>query len=294
MVDHNGTPMNGKVVVITGGNAGIGKEAAADLSQHGATVVITSRNPERGRSAVEDIRDRTDGADVDVAVVDLDLASLASVRRFAAEILDRYERLDVLLNNAGLIQSRRTETEDGFETTLGVNHLGHFALTNLLLDRLRANPGGARVVNVSSHAHKGARRGLDFDDLQSTHHYSGSGVYSKSKLANILFTRELSRRLAEDAVTVNALHPGFVRTKFGRDGDAQGVYGLGVRLAAPFAISLEKGARTSVYLASSPEVDGVTGAYFYKCHPARTSRAAADDEAARRLWSVSAELVGMS
>ena len=292
MADHNGTSMNGKVVVITGGNAGIGKEAAADLSRQGATVVITSRNPQRGQSAVRDIRDRANGTDVDV--LDLDLASLASVRRFAAEILDRYERLDVLLNNAGLIQSRRTETEDGFETTLGVNHLGHFALTNRLLDRLRANPGGARVVNVSSHAHKGARRGLDFDDLQSTRHYSGSGVYSKSKLANILFTRELSRRLADDPVTVNALHPGFVRTEFGRDGDAQGVYGFGVRLAAPFAISLEKGARTSVYLASSPEVDGVTGAYFYKCHPAPTSSAAADDEAARRLWDVSAELVGMS
>jgi len=291
MVDHNGTSMNGKVVVITGGNAGIGKEAAAGLSRQGATVVITSRNPERGQSAVRDIRKRVEGADVDV--LDLDLASLASVQRFADDVLRRFDRIDVLLNNAGLILSQRTETEDGFEATFGVNHLGHFALTNLLLGRLRANPDGARVVNVSSGAHKGARGGLDFDDLQSSRHYVGFRVYSKSKLANLLFTRELSRRLADDVVTVNALHPGFVRSEFGRDGDASRAYALGLRAGAPFAISPEKGARTSVYLASSPEVEGLTGGYFYKCRPAQTSSAAADDEAALRLWNRSAELVGM-
>jgi len=292
MEDHNGTSMNGKIVVITGGNAGIGKEAAVALGRKGATVVITSRRPERGRPAAKEIRNRVGGPSTTVDVMDLDLASLASVQRFAGNVLDRYDRLDVLLNNAGLIQSRRTETEDGFETTLGVNHLGHFALTNLLLDRLRANPGGARVVNVSSHAHRGARRGIDFDDLQSTRHYVGFRVYSKSKLANLLFTRELSRRLADDTVTVNALHPGFVRSEFGRGGDAKGVYALGMRLGAPFAISSEKGALTSVYLASSPDVEGVTGGYFYKRRPAKTSGAAADDEAARRLWDVSSELVG--
>jgi len=295
MAQDNGTSMSGKVVVITGGNAGIGKEAAVGLVCKGATVVITARNAERGRAALQEIRDRIDAPGTTrtaVDVMDLDLASLASVQRFAADVLDRFDRLDVLLNNAGLILSQRTETEDGFEATFGVNHLGHFALTNLLLDRLRANPDGARVVNVSSHAHKGARRGLDFDDLQSKRHYVGFAVYSKSKLANLLFTRELSRRLADDTVTVNALHPGFVRSEFGRGGDTRGAYALGVRLGAPFAITAEKGALTSVYLASSTEVEGVTGGYFFKCRPARPSGAARDDEAARRLWGVSQELVG--
>ena len=292
MADHNGVSMNGKVVVVTGGNAGIGKEAAVGLAREGATVVITARDTDRGRAAIEEIRGRVDGADVEV--MELDLASLASVHRFADDVLDRYDRLDVLLNNAGLILSQRAETEDGFEVTFGVNHLGHFALTNRLLDRLRANAEGARVVNVSSHAHKGARSGLDFDDLQSKRHYVGFRVYSKSKLANLLFTLELSRRLADDAVTVNALHPGFVRSEFGRDGDARGAYALGLRLGAPFAISAERGALTSVYLASSPEVDGVTGGYFFKCRPAQPSSAARDGDAAHRLWDISAELVGMA
>jgi NAD(P)-dependent dehydrogenase (short-subunit alcohol dehydrogenase family) len=292
MADHNGASMNGKVVVITGGNAGIGKEAAVGLARAGATVVITARDADRGRAALEEIRERVDGADV--AVMELDLASLASVERFADDVLDRYDRLDVLVNNAGLVMSRRTATEDGFETTFGVNHLGHFALTNLLLDRLRTNPDGARVVNVSSHGHKLARRGLDFDDLQSTRAYSAFPVYCRSKLANVLFTRELGRRLAGDAVTVNALHPGFVRTDFGRDGDSSGLYALGTRLGTPFALSPAKGARTSVYLASSPEVDRVTGGYFFKCRPAQPSGAARDDDAARRLWDQSIELVGMA
>jgi retinol dehydrogenase-12 len=145
---------------------------------------------------------------------------------------------------------------------------------------------------VASHAHKGARRGLDFDDLQSERAYSGFRAYGRSKLANVLFTRELARRLARDRITANALHPGFVRSEFGRGGDAQGMYALGVRLGAPFAISPEKGARTSVYLASSPEAEGMTGGYYYKCRPAQPSSAARDDHAARRLWDVSEKLVG--
>jgi len=280
--------MHGKTVVITGGNAGIGKEAAVGLARAGATVVITSRNPQRGRAALEDVGARSGSNDV--AVMDLDLASFASIRAFAGEFLDHYDRLDVLLNNAGLVLSERTETEQGFETTFGVNHLGHFLLTQLLLDRLEANAGGARVVNVSSVAHKSARHGLDFDDLQSQRRYSAMNVYGKSKLANIYFTRELARRVGDD-VTVNALHPGFVRSEFARGGDTGILYSLGVRLGAPFAISPEKGARTSVYLASSPEVEGVTGGYFYKCAPASISSAAQDDAAARRLWDVSEQLV---
>lgn len=281
-------PMKGKVVVITGGNAGIGKEAAVGLARVGATVVITSRNPERGRAALDDVRERS--GSTDVSVMDLDLASFASIRKFAADFLDRSDRLDVLLNNAGGILSARTETAEGFESTFGINHLGHFLLTQLLLDRLESNPGGARVVNVSSVAHKGARKGLDFDDLQSRHRYAAMNVYSKSKLANIYFTRELARRVGDD-VTANALHPGYVRSEFGRSGDLSWLFAFGNRLGSPFAISSEKGARTSIYLASSPEVEGVTGGYFYKCAPASISAAAQNDAAARRLWDVSEQLV---
>jgi NAD(P)-dependent dehydrogenase (short-subunit alcohol dehydrogenase family) len=280
--------MEGKVVVITGGNAGIGKEAAVGLAQMGARVVITARDRTRGENALADVRARS-GSDA-VELMDLDLASFASISRFASDFLERSDGLDVLLNNAGLMLSKRRETQDGLEATFGVNHVGHFLLTKQLLDRLEANPGGGRVVNVSSHAHKGARRGLDFDDLQSTRRYAGMRVYSRSKLANIYFTRELSRRVS-DGVTVNALHPGFVRSEFARGGDTNLLYSLGVRLGSPLAISPERGAQTSVYLASSPEVSGVTGGYFYKRAPASVSKAATDDEAARRLWDVSDELV---
>jgi NAD(P)-dependent dehydrogenase (short-subunit alcohol dehydrogenase family) len=221
----------------------------------------------------------------------LDLASFRSIRAFARDFADRFDRLDVLLNNAGLVQRRRTETEDGFETTFGVNHLGHFLLTDLLLGRLRA-ASPSRVVVVSSDAHKGARNGLDFDDLQSRRGYRWMNVYSKSKLANIYFTRELARRLDAPAVTVNALHPGFVRSDFGRGGDLGALYGFGIQyLAGPFAISPAKGARTSIYLASSPEVEGVTGGYFYRGQPSTLSKPAQDNDAARHLWDVSERLV---
>jgi NAD(P)-dependent dehydrogenase (short-subunit alcohol dehydrogenase family) len=279
----------GKRIVITGGNTGIGKEAAVGLASLGARVVITSRNEERGRSARQEIAERSGNDCVDVLA--LDLASFRSIRSFAADVLDRFDRLDVLVDNAGLILRRRTETEDGFEATFGINHLGHFLLTDLLLDRLRAS-APARVVVVASAAHKGARGGLDFEDLQSARRYRWGKAYSKSKLANIYFARELARRLDGSGVTANSLHPGFVRSEFGRGGDLGGVYGWGIKyLAGPFAISPEKGARTTIYLASSPEVDSVTGGYFYKCRPAVPSRVAQDDGAARRLWDVSEQLV---
>ena len=221
----------------------------------------------------------------------LDLASFRSIRSFAADVLDHFDRLDVLVDNAGLILLRRRETDDGFEETFGVNHLGHFLLTDLLLERLYAS-APARVVVVSSNAHKGARRGLDFDDLQGERRYRWMDAYSKSKLANIYFTRELARRIDGTGVTVNALHPGFVRSDFGRGGDLGGVYGWGIKyLASPFAISPERGARTTVYLASSPEVGSFSGGYFCKCRPAVPSAAAQDDAAARRLWEVSEQLV---
>ena len=281
--------MDGKVIVITGGNTGIGKEAAVGLAGLGARVVITSRNEERGREARQEIADRSENDSVEV--MSLDLASFKSIRSFAADVLDRFDRVDVLVNNAGLILRRRAETQDGFEETFGVNHLGHFLLTDLLLERLRAS-APARVVVVSSDAHKGARQGLDFVDLQAEHTYRWAKAYSKSKLANIYFARELSRRLDGSGVTVNALHPGFVRSEFGRGGDLGGIYGWGIKyIASPFAISPEKGALTSIYLASSPDVQGVSGGYFYKSKPSTPSAVAQDDEAAGRLWDASEKLV---
>jgi NAD(P)-dependent dehydrogenase (short-subunit alcohol dehydrogenase family) len=280
--------MSGKVVVITGGNAGIGKAAAVRLAGMGARLVITSRNEERGRAAHEEIVKRSGNTEVDV--MPLDLASFRSIRSFAADVLERFHRLHVLINNAGLILRRRTTTQDGFEATFGVNHLGHFLLTDLLLDRLKAS-APARIVVVASVAHTGARRGLDFEDLQSERRYRSMDAYSKSKLANVYFTRELARRLDGTGVTVNAMHPGYVRSDFGRGGDVTGLFGVGMKLGALFAISPARGARTLVYLASSPEMEGVTGGYFYKCKPGRLSKAAQDDAAARRLWEMSEAMV---
>src|SRR5262249_47472085 len=221
----------------------------------GPRVTLTPRSGERGRTAGDEIVKRSGNDEVEV--MPLDLARFRSIRSFATAVLDRFDRLDVLVDNAGLIHRRRTETEEGFETTFGVNHLGHFLLTDLLLDRLRAS-APARVVVVASDAHKGARHGLDFDDLQSTGRYRWGNAYSKSKLANIYFARELARRLDGSGVTANSLHPGFVRSDFGRGGDLGPVYGFGIRyIAGPFAISPEKGARTTIHLASSPEVEGV-------------------------------------
>lgn len=280
--------MDGKVVVVTGGNTGIGKEAAVGLAELGAHVVITSRNPARGSEAVAEIRDRSGSSAAEAMA--LDLASFPSIRSFASDLLARTDRLDVLLNNAGLVQAQRTETEDGFETTFGVNHLGHFVLTSLLLDRLRAS-APSRIANVSSHAHKQAGGGLDFDDLQSERGYRPFRAYGRSKLANIYFTRELARRLEGTGVTANALHPGFVASRFGRDNDLGWIGNIGMPIARPFAISPEKGARTSIWLASSPEVESTTGGYFYKCAASKPSKLARDDESARRLWAASEELV---
>ena len=280
--------MAGQVAIVTGANTGIGKETAVGLASRGARVVITSRDAERGAAAVTDIRGRTGSAEVDAMA--LDLASFASIHSFAADFLGRFDRLDVLVNNAGLVQRRRTETADGFETTFGVNHLGHFLLTTLLLDRIQAS-APARIVVVSSDAHRQARRGLDFEDLQSQRSYRPFAVYAKSKLANIYFARELARRLEGRAVTANSLHPGFVGSRFARDGDTGILGNILMVVARPLALSPEAGARTSVWLATSPEVEGFTGGYFAKCAPVEPTAIAQDDEAARRLWAVSEELI---
>ena len=282
--------MNGKTVVVTGGNSGIGFETAAALAGMGARVIVTARNADRGRSAVAQIAERTEGAKVQLVV--FDLGDLSSVRRGGAEILEQAPRLDVLVNNAGLVLSERTLTTDGFEATFAINHLGPFLLTNLLLERIRAS-APARIVNVASTAHNSARKGIPFDDLQSERRYRGMRVYGESKLANMLFTLELARRLEGTGVTANCLHPGTVRTGYGADGDARGFLSFGLKIASPFFLSPAKGARTSVYLASSPEVAGVSGEYFFKCKPRTPRKWARDPVAAQRLWQVSEDLVGL-
>jgi NAD(P)-dependent dehydrogenase (short-subunit alcohol dehydrogenase family) len=280
--------LSGRTIVVTGGNSGIGKEAAVELAAMGARVVVAARNRVKGEAARAEIQGRSESDHVELA--DLDLASSASIRAFADGFLANHDRLDALLNNAGLTLRKRRETADGFEMTFGVNHLGHFLLTALLRDRLVAS-APARVVNVASDAHRYARRGLDFDDLMATKRYRPFLTYARSKLANILFTRELARRLDGTGVTANALHPGFVASNFGREGDTGALGDLMMILGRPFAISPAKGAQTSVFLASSPTVEGVTGQYFAKSALAKASAAADDDEAALRLWSVSEQLL---
>ncbi len=217
----SGAPdLTDQVIVITGGNSGIGKEAAVELSALGATVIITARDQAKGASALDEVHQRS-GSDR-AEVMALDLADFASIRAFAAQVLDRHDRLDVLLNNAGGILSDRLITAQGFEMTFGVNHLGHFLLTDLLLDRLKAD-APARIITVTSIGHRYALGGLSFADLQSEHHYWSMDAYGKSKLANLLFTLELARRLEGTGVTSNALHPGVVRTGFGSADDTRGV-----------------------------------------------------------------------
>ena len=280
--------MDGRTVVITGGNSGIGKAAAEALAGAGARVVITARSEARGEEAVTEIAAAI-GSDA-VELVVFDLADLASVRAGAAEILERFPRIDVLVNNAGLILSDRRVTTDGYEATLQINHLGPFLLTELLTERLIAS-APARIVNVASTAHNFARKGMRFDDLMAERSYRQMEVYGRSKLANILFTTELARRLAGTGVTVNCLHPGSVASGYARDGDTHGFLTFGVRLIRPFSLTPEQGARTVVYLASSPEVAEVSGAYFAKCKQKTPSANARDAEAAGRLWSVSEQLV---
>ncbi|TPV94378.1 MAG: SDR family oxidoreductase [Myxococcales bacterium FL481] len=276
------------LALITGGNSGIGKWTAIGLARRGFQVVITSRDPARGQSAVAEIR-REAGSDA-VECLSLDLADCAAINDFARVFSDRFTRLDVLVNNAGLMLSDRSETVDGFETTFGVNHLGHFLLTHRLLPVLRRS-APARIVVVASDAHKSARKGLDFADLQSTRRYSGFEVYARSKLANIYFARELARQLDPEKITVNALHPGVVATNFSGDGDARGLVALFFRLARPFLLTAEQGASTSVCLCTAPDLAGKTGGYFAKSKPAALAAAAHDDTAARRLWEASEQLL---
>jgi NAD(P)-dependent dehydrogenase (short-subunit alcohol dehydrogenase family) len=280
--------MQGKVVVVTGSNVGIGFETAVGLAAREATTVLACRNQAKAEAAAREVTRRT--WNDDVHVVPLDLADLASVRKAAEEVRTRWDRLDVLVNNAGGTWSARQETAQGFEYTFGVNHLGHFYLTNLLLPRLRAG-APSRIINLTSVGHHAARRGVRFEDLQSERHYEGMEAYCRAKLANVLFTRELARRTAPSEVTANAAHPGWVRSRFGMDGDLSGVMGFGIKVLRPFQITPRRGARTSVYLATSPDVAGKTAQYWVRSKPGHMSPQARDDEAAAQLWEESQRLL---
>lgn len=278
----------GKIAVVTGGNSGIGKEAAVGIARQGAHVVIAARNPAKAAAALAEIENRAD-ARGRVETIPIDLASFASVRAFADAFNAKHDRLDILLNNAGLVMQKRAVTVDEHETQFQVNHLSHFLLTNLLNGAL-AKGAPARVVNVSSYAHTRAK-GLDFDDLDwERRRYGGFAVYSATKLMNVLFTRELARRSDPDVLTANALHPGFVGSNFAREGDYGLLGSLVMPLIRPLAISSEKGALTSIYLTTSPDVAGITGQYFIKGKAVKPSAPALDDAAALRLWEISEKL----
>jgi NAD(P)-dependent dehydrogenase (short-subunit alcohol dehydrogenase family) len=279
--------MRGKTVVITGATSGIGKVAAETLAGMGARIVLVARDKTRGEAALARLRQIAPG--LNHAIHYADLSRLAEMKRVAAAIAAAEPRMDVLINNAGALFTTRQLTEDGLELTFATNHMAYFVLTHGLRERLRA-AAPARVVNVASHAHKGER--LDFDDLQSARSYRGLHVYGRSKLCNILFTRELARRWAGTGVTANSLHPGFVATRFGdRSG---GLLSFAVRAAKIFAISPEKGAETIVYLASSNEVAGSNGLYFFRSKPSTPTKEAQDDESARRLWQESERLAAIA
>lgn len=278
--------MQGKSCLVTGATGGIGLVTARELARQGARVVLVGRSRERCLAAVEGIRQQTGNTGVDFIVADL--SSLEQIRRAASEFAARHDRLDVLVNNVGAFFWKRQESVDGIEMTFALNHLSYFLLTNLLLDMLRAS-APARVVNVSSDAHRGAQ--MNFDDLQNRRRYAGFRVYAQSKLANVLFTYELARRLEGSSVTANALHPGFVATNFAQNNGF--LFRLFMPLAQLSAISPEEGARTSIYLASSPEVEGVTGKYFVRQQAVQSSPASYDEQSARRLWDVSLELTGL-
>ena len=282
------TDLRGKTVVVTGASDGVGKETAARLAEAGATMILVCRNPTKGRAVAERMRREADNEAI--SVLQADLSSFEEVRRVAGGIRERCDRLDVLVNNAGAIFMQRRESIDGIEMTWALNHLSYFLFTHELLDLLKAS-APARIVNVASAAHH--RGTINFENLEGHSSYSGRNAYAQSKLGNILFTSELARRIAGSGVTANALHPGFVRTRFGSNN------GLLIRLIIRAmmrtnGISIANGGKTSVYLATSPDVEGITGGYYDRCAPARSSPESLDESIAGRLWQVSAERIGIA
>ncbi|NIK54345.1 SDR family oxidoreductase [Kribbella shirazensis] len=278
--------MSGRTVLVTGGTGGIGRATALGLARIGANVAITGRDAAHAEQTAAEIRSDT-GATVHVFIADLSTQS--EVRRLAAEALDQLPRIDVLVNNVGGYWNTRHVTTDGLERTLAINHLAPFLLTSLLLPRLEQS-GHARVVTVSSHAHGQGR--IDFDDLQGERSYSGARAYNQSKLANILFSYEVARRLPAQAVAANAVHPGVVSTAFGAE-DPGRTQRLLVPFLRPFMKTPAQGAATSIHVASAPGLDGVTGRYFTNSQPRRSAQRSYDQATAARLWRMSAEMVGL-
>jgi retinol dehydrogenase 12 len=280
--------MNGKICLVTGATHGIGKATAEALAQMGATVVIIGRDAQKAARVTGDIRAASGNQNVNWLLADL--SSQQEVRRLAGEFMSKYQHLHVLLNNAGATFTSRQLSVDGIEMTFALNHLAYFLLTDLLLDTIIAS-APARIINVSSDAHSGGK--IDFENLQGERSYSSFGPYGNSKLANILFTIELARRLEGTGVTVNALHPGLTSTGFGKNnpGFLMKIMGVVIPLVAR---SPEKGAKTSIYLASSPGVQSITGKYFVDCKVTQAAPQASDKIVARRLWDVSAEMVHLA
>jgi NAD(P)-dependent dehydrogenase (short-subunit alcohol dehydrogenase family) len=279
--------MDGKVCIITGGTSGIGLVTAETLATKGARVIVVGRDRARTNAALARIKRRVAGAAVESEIADL--SRLDEVRSLGTR-LAALPRIDVLINNAGAMFQRRQTTSDRLERTFALNHMAYFVLTELLRDRLLKS-APARVVNVASEAHR--RATLDFNDLQSEHHYRGFVAYGRSKLCNILFTRELARRLEGTGVTANCLHPGFVASRFGDDNG--GLFRIGITIAKRLmALSPEQGAATTIYLATAPEVEGRSGLYFDQCKPATPSAAAQDDDDAHELWVQSVRMAGIA
>jgi retinol dehydrogenase-14 len=275
--------MTGKICLVTGANSGIGKATALSLAKLDATVVMVSRDKDKGEAALFEIRTLSGNKNIDSMVADL--SSQDSVRELAHDFKARYKKLHVLINNAGIFLPKRVSTVDGLEATFATNHLGHFLLTNLLLDVLKAS-APSRIINITSSAHRGTE--INFEDLQGEKKYSGYHAYSQSKLANVLFTYELAKQLEGTGVTVNCLHPGVVRTGFGKD--QTGLMSVLVRIGSPFMMSPEKAAKAVIYLAASPELEGVSGKHFSRGKEERSSTESYDAASAERLWKVSTEL----
>ena len=278
--------MTGKICMITGANSGIGKLTTLGLAETGARVVMVCRDAVKGEAALSEIVSKTGNENVELMVADL--GSQQSIRDLVGHFRTKHDQLHLLINNAAIIPVKRQVTEDGYEAQFGVNHLGPFLLTNLLLDVLKAS-APSRIVNVASTVHYNAS--MNFDDLQSEESYGVMKAYGQSKLANILFTYELARKLEGTGVTVNCLHPGVVRTRIMRD--VPFFLKPIVAVAGLAMLSPEKGAKTSIYVATSPDVEGVTGKYFDKCAERSSSSESRDEEKAKRLWDLSAEMTGV-
>jgi NAD(P)-dependent dehydrogenase (short-subunit alcohol dehydrogenase family) len=280
-------PMQGKIILVTGATNGIGLVTARELARLGGQVTIVGRNADKCDDTSKRIRAQTGQA---VETILADLSTLEGIRQTAAAFKKTHQNLHILVNNAGGMFTKRRLTSDGFEYTFALNHLNYFLLTSLLLDLLKAS-APARIINVSSNAHERAR--IDFDNLQGEKHYAGLEAYGQSKLANLLFTYELARRLEGTGVTSNAIHPGFVATGFARNNGP--IYNIGTWIAGQlFGRKPERGAETSIYLASSPEIEGISGKYFVDCQPAESKPQSHDRAAAEKLWQISEELIAQA